>query len=117
MKIKFEREIERIHIYEKLWKIQTSEEKFKIIPIAKYKTNPTIVNGKNINASKDGKLLGLKLQSTGLIGHATERINKGRGILSKLRRFDLLTPKIKATLIKTLLIPVLQYPPIHSFSY
>ncbi len=77
-----------------------------------YKTNPTIVNGKNIDPSKEGKLLGLKLQRTGLTGHASERIRKGRGILTKLRRFNLLTSKIKATHIKTSLIPVLEYPPI-----
>ncbi len=112
MKIKLEREIERINRYERLWKIKTSEEKFKIIPIAKYKTYPTIVNGKNIDSSKEGKLLGLKLQRTGLTGHVAERIRKGKGILTKLRRFDLLTPKIKTTLLKTLLIPVLEYPPI-----
>ncbi len=34
MKIKVEREIERINKYERKWKIQTSEDKFKIIPIA-----------------------------------------------------------------------------------
>ncbi len=112
MKIKAEREIERINKYERLWKIQTSEEKFKIIHVAKYKTYPITVNGKNINSSKEGKLLGFKLQATGITGHATDRIKIGKGILAKLKRFDHLTPKIKATLVKTLLIPVLEYPPI-----
>ncbi len=59
MKIKVEREIDRINRYEKKWKIKTSEEKFKIIPMAQYKTEQFTINGKNINTSRDGKLLGL----------------------------------------------------------
>ena len=112
MKIKVEREIDRINRFERKWKIQTSEEKFKIIPLAQYKTKQITVNGKNINTSKEGKFLGLKLQVTGISGHATDRINKGKATMAKLKRFENLTPNIKATLIKTLLIPVLEYPPI-----
>ncbi len=78
MKIKLEREIERINKYERLWKIQTSEEKFKIIPIAKYKTNPTIVNGKNIDSSKEGKLQGLKLQKNGIKWSRYRRNKEGK---------------------------------------
>ncbi len=36
--IKVEPEIERIGKFERKWKIKTSEEKFKIIPIAQLKT-------------------------------------------------------------------------------
>ncbi len=46
MKMKVEREIDRINRYEKKWKIKTSEEKFRIIPIAQYKTKQFIVNVK-----------------------------------------------------------------------
>ncbi len=38
MKIKVEREIERISKFERKWKIKTSKEKFKIIPVAQLKT-------------------------------------------------------------------------------
>lgn len=112
MKLKVEREISRINRFEKTWKIKTSEEKFKIIPIAQYKTQPIIINNKQINTSKEGKLLGLKLRSTGMVGHATEIVRKGKGIVTKLQRFRQLTPRLKTTLVKTLLIPVLEYPPI-----
>ena len=54
MKIKAEREIERINSYERTWKIQTSEAKFKIIPIAQYKSRPLTENGKLINTSTKG---------------------------------------------------------------
>ena len=46
MKLKAEREIERINRYERKWKIKTSEEKFKIIPIAQYTTKQITVNNK-----------------------------------------------------------------------
>ena len=39
-------------------------------------------------------------------------MNKGKGVLTDLRRFGNLTPKVKTTLIKTLLIPVITYPSI-----
>ncbi len=112
MRLNAEREIERINRYEKkMWKIRTSEKKFKILPIARYKSNQKItVNGRDINTCTEGKFLGLKLQTRGIVGHATEKLSKGKGIISGLRRFDQLTPKLKATLIKTLFIPVLEYP-------
>ncbi len=69
MKIKIEPEIDRINRYEKKWKIKMGEEKFKIIPIAQLKAKKIKVNGEDLNTSKGGKLLGLRLQSTGLIGH------------------------------------------------
>lgn len=112
MKAKVEREIERISKFERKWKIKTSEEKFKIIPIAQLKTKKIKVNGKDIETSTSGKLLGLNITSTGVVGHLRKTIIKGNGILSQLRRVSNLTPKIKTTLVKTLLIPVMTYPSI-----
>ncbi len=45
MKLKAEREIDRINRFEKKWKIKTSEEKFKIILIAQRKTKSLTVYG------------------------------------------------------------------------
>ncbi len=75
MKIKLEREIERINRFERQWKIKTSEEKFKIIHIAQYKTEQITVNGKNLSTSKEGKFLGLKLQKN-RIGRTRNRQNQ-----------------------------------------
>ncbi len=107
MKAKVKREIGRINKFESQWKIKTSEENFQVIPIAQHKTQKITVNWKEIETCKNGKLLGLNIGSTGFTGHITKTINKGRGILSQLRRFSTLTPTLKTTLIKTLLIPVL----------
>ncbi len=70
MKRKVEREIERISKYEREWKIQTSEEKFKIITIAQYKTKKVMVNGKEVETCNEGKFLGLNIRSTGISSHS-----------------------------------------------
>ncbi len=113
MKLKVEREIERINRYEKQWKIKTSQDKFKLIPIGQFQTKTIVVNGREINNSKEGKVLGLKLQSNGITGHVANIKNKGNAVMAKLRRFSNLTPKLKTTLVKTLLLPILEYPVIH----
>ncbi len=88
------------------------EEKFKIIPAAKLKTKKIKVNDKETETSTSGKLLGLNMTSTGFVGHIRKIINKGNGILSQLKRFSNLSPKIKTILVKTLLIPVMTCPSI-----
>ena len=60
----------------------------------------------------EGTLLGLKLKTNDMNAHILERIKKGKGILTKLKRFSKLTPPLKTILIKTLLISVSEYPPI-----
>ncbi len=85
MKLKVEREIERLNKFEKKWKIQRSEEKFKIIPSAQHKTQIINVNGKEIQACTFWKLLGLNITKkhlTDFVGHINKTINKGNGILS-----------------------------------
>ncbi len=112
MKIKVERKIERINKSERKWKIRTSEEKIKIVPVAQLKRKKITVNGKEIETSKEGKLLGLNISITGFVRHIGRTINKRIGVSSQLRRYSNLTPKMKAILVKTLLILVLQYPSI-----
>ena len=112
MKLLAQREIERINSFEKLWKIQTSEEKFKIIPLAQQYMETLTINNNLIRHTMEGTLLGLKMKSNGFNGHILERVKRGKGILIQLKRFSKLTPSIKVTLVKTLLIPVLEYPPI-----
>ena len=80
--------------------------------MAQLKAKKITVNGKEIETCTSGKLLGLNINSTGFTSHITKTVNKGIGVLAQLRRFRNLTPKLKTTLIKTLLIPVLEYPTI-----
>ncbi len=76
IKVKVERDIERISKYERQWKIKTSEEKFLIIPIAQLKTKKITVNNKEIETSKSGKLLGLHISTTGLVSHISRTVKK-----------------------------------------
>ena len=112
MKMLAQREIKRINSFESKWKIKTSEVKFKIIPIAQRYMEKITINYIDIGHTMGGTLLGLKIQANKLNGHIIEKKNKGNNILTKLKRFTNLTPDIKATLIKTLLLPVLEYPSI-----
>ncbi len=42
------------------------------------------INNKIINHTNQGTLLGLKLQSSGIIGHIAERVKQGNIALAKL---------------------------------
>ena len=90
--------------------IQTNQDKFKLIPFAQFKTKTIKVNNREIENSKKGKVLGLTLQNTGILGHTANVKTKANGVLLNLRRFVNLPPKLKLTLIKTLLLPVIEYP-------
>lgn len=72
-----QREIERVNAFEKLWKIQTSEEKFKIIPPAQRFMEQITINNKVIRHTMEGTLMGLKLKSNGFNAHILERVKKG----------------------------------------
>ncbi len=58
MRVKVEREIERMSKFERKRKIKTSEEKFKIIPISQFKTNKFKVNGKEMKHVQKKNFLG-----------------------------------------------------------
>lgn len=105
-------EIEKINNYEKAWKIKTNKNKFKIIPITVKKKNNIIVDGSEIEFSRDGKVLGLRIGRTGIGKHIDDIVNKGKNALGELYRFRNLPSHIKIHLIKAFIIPIIQYPPI-----
>lgn len=111
-------DIIRINNYEKLWKIKTNTNKFKIIPLASYKTEPIIVNQTHIPYSREGTILGLHINSTGLLGHVAHHRNKALQALTTLKRFNILPDKIKAHLVKAYITPILTYPayPLNALS-
>ena len=103
-------EINKLNCYEKLWKIKTNTNKFKIIPLATKTTEPITINHIQIQYSKDGNILGIHINKTGLLGHVAHTRNKSIQALSTLRRFTALPEKIKIHLIKAFIIPILTYP-------
>ncbi len=65
-----------------------------------------------MNKSKESKVLGLKIQSNGLMGHTSNIRNNANAVMAKLRSFIKLTPKLKLIIVKSLLLPILEYPVI-----
>ncbi len=90
-----------------MWKIKTSKNKFKILPLAQYKILDITINDKIIGKSKEGTMFGLKMQSAGITGHVTYKINKTSAAPTKVYRFA--SPEIKITLVKAILLPILKY--------
>ncbi len=52
----------------KKWKIKTNQDKFKVILVAQRKTKSIAVNGRELDNSKQGKVLELTIQTNRIIG-------------------------------------------------
>ena len=107
-----ERAVNNVNEYEKLWKIQTNTQKFKVIPIAKHKPPEITIDNRNIRNSTQGTLLGLELFKCGVSKHVTSRRNKASVIMGKLNRFRHCTVKTKRKIYTSIVRPKLEYPPI-----
>ena len=104
------REITRINIYEKKWKIKTNVSKFNIISISKSRPLPIYVENRLIPFKNESTILGLKIKRTGIISHITARIRAAKAQTQKLKRFAKLEVKTKLHLYKAPVRPVLEYP-------
>ena len=85
--IQAEREIVRVNQYEKLWKIKTNKNKFKMISASKTHPAPLSVDDENMPFTEDINILGLKLKCTGSLSHISSKVNTAKHQLLKLRRF------------------------------
>lgn len=107
------REIENINIYEENWKIETNINKFTVIRLGSRKNEQIITHNDNIyETTNKGKILGLNITSSGYNKHIEARKNQAIQTLTKLYRFQNMPTNIKVHLVKTLILPVLDYPPI-----
>lgn len=104
--------IENINRYEKKWKIQTSTNKFKVIPVGRTNSAPLIVDEDILPYTREGTVLGLKITSNGYKQFISEKINRLRVILTKLKGLYQLTINNKKKLYLTLVRSILEYPPI-----
>ena len=104
--------IQNINNYEKRWKISTNQAKFKIIPIAKWKPDPVVINGAILPYTREGKMLGLKITTTGLKTVFKRKKIQAELTLTKLQRFRELTPSNKLKLYNALIKSSLTYPPV-----
>ena len=112
------REIARVNTYEAEWRIRTNMTKFTVIPIASRNPAPLLVDEDPVDFRPRGRLLGLQMTGRGYSAHVTDRVRNAKLALGTLYRFRDLNRGLKLHLIKTLVIPVLTYPPVptHAFS-
>ena len=107
---RIEREIKRINNYEKCWKIQTNEDKFKILAISQSKPEKIKINNKEMNMVEKLTVLGLCIGRTGLNTHLKQRLQMARQQNKKLARFHQFNSKIKNHLHKSITRPTFEYP-------
>ena len=107
-----ERAIQTINDYEKKWKIKTNMAKFEILPIAAKKTEEIRVNGEEVLPAKKGIVLGLNLTREGFTKHIGKNRQRAGVQANRLKRFRNLSIKTKLKLYKTLILPILEYPPV-----
>ena len=107
-----EKEIIIVNKFEIKWKIKTNVNKFTPLHIGCTKTIPLSIDNKNIDFKKEGVSLGLTISNTGYTSHINKRKVKANAALSKIYRLNELPEKIKIHLVKSLILPIIQYPPI-----
>ena len=105
-------DIERVNRFEKEWKIQTNQRKFKVVPIAQRCPEPLVVEGDIQPYSSHAKMLGLTIGRFSYKQHVSERSAQAKANLSKLRRFQNLPLNKRKLLYTAFIRPILEYPPI-----
>lgn len=104
--------IQSIYNYENKWKIQTNSAKFKIIPMAKQKYDPVIVDGEILPYATDGRILGLNITATGFKSIKKQKKRGVEMMLNKLRRFKNLDTSNKLKLYNAFVRSSSLYPPV-----
>ena len=112
MNLLTEREINTVNHYENKWKIRTNLTKFTPIHLGAKKTIPLNSNDDQIEFKISGMCLGIKITSSGYYKHIEGRRKKALTALKKLYKLYHMPVKIKTHLIKALILPILDYPPI-----
>ena len=108
-----EREATRLNNYEKTWKIKTNIDKFSLVALGRKKLRDLDIQGNIIPHRKQCHILGHTLTSTSLIvKHVNDKIIKAKTAISSLRRFWHFPEKLKLYLVKTMILPLIDYSPI-----
>ena len=115
---KIRTEIVRMNTFEKTWKIQTNENKFKLLHFDKRRHPELKIGNKTINTSTEGTILGLRVTKIGYRKHITQIIIKGKEEMKKLYRFKNLSLKNKRKLYSALVASKITYPsiPLHAIT-
>lgn len=107
------REALRLNTYERTWKIKTNIDKFSIVALGRKKLSDIHLQGQTITHRKQCHVLGHTVTSTGLIiKHVNDKKVKAKIALTSLNRFWHFTERLKLYLVKTKILPILDYSPI-----
>lgn len=106
------REIESQNHYERQWKIKTNSAKFTIVRLGSKHQEEIIADDDVHLTSNKGKILGLTITKQGYNEHIQNRRIIALRTLHQLYRFSHMSTKIKTQLVKTLILPILDYPPV-----
>ena len=109
---KTEEAIQSINDFENKWKIATNQSKFTVVPLGQFINEPIMVNGRRIEHSRTGTVLGLEIGKRGIAPHTSARIRQANVQLTKIKRFGNLPERLKSHLYKALIRPILEYPPV-----
>lgn len=104
--------IQEVNEFERKWKIKTNAAKFQVLHPSKRKPSNITQQGRAIRFSRVVKILGLKVNCSGIQPHVSERRSLASQALSKLKRFSALSPRTKLHLYKAMAAPHLTYPPV-----
>lgn len=104
--------IDFVNRFETKWKIKTNITKFQIFHPSKTKPRHVEQQGRRIEFAREVRILGLKLNRTGIKPHVEERRNLARTALAKIKRFTSMNARTKLHLYKALVAPHLVYPPV-----
>ena len=81
------REIQRVNNFEKQWKINTNQNKFKLLSISASKPAEVRVGNEVIPFADSIKILGFTMKRTGFGSHIAQRLAIAKGRFTKLKRF------------------------------
>ena len=109
---KTSRAINERNTYELKKKITNNLGKMKILTATKLKPEEVVVDERQHEINQTVVFLGLTLTNYGFRSHITNMKKKASRNLTKLRRFTLLPAGIKLRLYKSLIRPMLEYPPV-----
>ena len=105
-------EITKQNEYERKWKISTNMQKFEVIAIGNRKMPSLNINNEIIHYKLEVTLLGMKISYNNFFSAQIQsNVNKARTSLSEIYKFLYLKRKLKIRLYKSVVQPLLVYPP------
>ena len=104
-------EAKKVNEHEESLRIKTNLSKFKVIPFGCERVSLEI-DDNEIEYSNSGQVLGFTLSTMGIGPHITRVAGRAHIELTKLNKFKNTSQNTKLTLYRSLIRPILEYPPV-----